>query len=163
MATNSEHLHAFRKRHPQQGTALVISLVMLVIITLLSVSAMRSSNLESKVSVNHQFKELSFQAAENALAQLTGPTPNANRPTNLGSVNAITNPAYYSSVGVADQPDLSADLTLEMTEISPPGKYKFSGYSLNLVTILFQADAVGNVAGNNTRSNNRMEVGLIRN
>ncbi|MEW8505206.1 MAG: PilX N-terminal domain-containing pilus assembly protein [Candidatus Thiodiazotropha sp.] len=149
------------RRHQQQGAALVVGLILLSVITLLSVSAMRSTNLETKIAVNHQFKELSFQAAENALAQLTGPNPNVLVP------NAICaeqdNPNYYQSSGVTHQPDLSADVTMQMREISPPGKYKFSGFGLNVVTVLYKADSLGTVAGNNTRTTNRMQVALIRN
>ncbi|MEW8156018.1 MAG: PilX N-terminal domain-containing pilus assembly protein, partial [Candidatus Thiodiazotropha endolucinida] len=50
----------------QSGTALVISLIMLTIVTLLSITAMQNTNLDTKVAVNHQFKGLSFSAAENA-------------------------------------------------------------------------------------------------
>ncbi|MEW8146486.1 MAG: PilX N-terminal domain-containing pilus assembly protein [Candidatus Thiodiazotropha endolucinida] len=162
MASNSKRKHlACHLAHSQRGAALVISLIMLTVITILSLSAMRSTNLDSKIAVNHQFKELSFQAAENALARLTGPNPQVLVPNNIGET--ATTAAAYASAGVEHQPDISADLTLEMLEISPPGKYKFSGFGLNVVTVLYQADSVGSVVGNNTISTNRMEVALIRN
>ncbi|MES9992266.1 MAG: PilX N-terminal domain-containing pilus assembly protein [Candidatus Thiodiazotropha sp.] len=161
MTINRKQLDVCNRRHQQQGAALVIGLILLSVITLLSVSAMRSSNLETKIAVNHQFKELSFQAAENALAQLTGPDPEILVPNAICAEQP--NPGYYTSSGVTHQPDLSADVTMQMREISPPGKYKFSGFGLNVVTVLYKADALGTVADNNTQTTNRMEVALIRN
>lgn len=154
--------HACHRSHTQQGTALVVSLILLSVVTLLSLSAMRSANLETKIAVNHQFKDLSFQAAENALARLIGPDPQVEVP--VATVCATQpNDNYYTSTGVTHQPDLSADVTMTMLEISPPGKYKYSGFGLNVVSVLYQADSVGSVAGNNTQTTNRMQVSLIRN
>ncbi|MCU7854967.1 MAG: hypothetical protein KZQ79_04615, partial [Candidatus Thiodiazotropha sp. (ex Lucinoma borealis)] len=75
MTQNTHRLQNQNRRQHQDGAALAVSLILLIIITLLSVSAMRSTNLDTKISVNHQFKEASFQAAESALAIVTGPAP----------------------------------------------------------------------------------------
>ncbi|MBT3055792.1 MAG: hypothetical protein KME69_13065 [Candidatus Thiodiazotropha sp. (ex Codakia orbicularis)] len=158
--TNKQFL-TYRIPHSQSGAALVISLIMLAIITLLSVSAMRSTNLDTKIAVNQHLKEMTFQAAENALAQLTGPVVTVNLPNSLGPDNAVNNISYYQSLGVTDQPNISADVNVEMLEISR--RYKFSGFPLNVLTIMYQADSRGIVAGNNTQSINRMQVALIRN
>jgi type IV pilus assembly protein PilX len=159
----NNHFTSYSNCHSQSGAALVIGLVMLTIITLLSVSAMRSTNLDTKIAVNHQFKEMSFQAAENALARVTGPLEDADLdlPNALGAVNAVTNFDYYESTGVDHQPDFSADVELEMTEISR--RYKFSGFPLNVLTVMYQADSRGTVAGTDTQTINRMQVALIRN
>ncbi|MEW8658115.1 MAG: PilX N-terminal domain-containing pilus assembly protein [Candidatus Thiodiazotropha endolucinida] len=158
--TNKQFL-TYRIPHLQSGAALVISLIMLAIITLLSVSAMRSTNLDTKIAVNQHLKEMTFQAAENALAQVTGPVVTVNLPNSLGPDNAVNNISYYQSYGVTDQPNISADVNVEMLEISR--RYKFSGFPLNVLTIMYQADSRGIVAGNNTQSINRMQVALIRN
>jgi type IV pilus assembly protein PilX len=154
-------LLTYRKRHSQHGAALVISLIMLTIITLLSVSAMRSANLDTKIAVNQQLKEMTFQASENALTMVTGPQITIDLPSSLGEENAVTNVNYFQSTGVDNQSDISADVTVEMLEISR--KYKFSGFPLNVLTILYQADAQGAVAGNRTKTINRKQVALIRN
>ncbi|MBT3048891.1 MAG: PilX N-terminal domain-containing pilus assembly protein [Candidatus Thiodiazotropha sp.] len=150
-------------RHAQSGAALVIGLIMLTIVTLLSVSAMRSATLDTKITVNHQFKELSFQASENALKMITGPQIDTtlNMPNQLGEANAVTNADYYTSAGDDDQPDMGANVTFQMLEISR--RYKFSGFPLNVLTVMYQADSQGTVAGTNTQSVNRMQVALIRN
>ncbi|MEW8525465.1 MAG: PilX N-terminal domain-containing pilus assembly protein [Candidatus Thiodiazotropha endolucinida] len=158
--TNKQFL-TYRIPHSQSGVALVISLIMLAIITILSVSAMRSTNLDTKIAVNQHLKEMTFQAAENALTQVTGPVVTVSLPNSLGPDNAVDNISYYQSHGVTDQPNISADVNVEMLEISR--RYKFSGFPLNVLTIMYQADSRGIVAGNNTQSINRMQVALIRN
>jgi Tfp pilus assembly protein PilX len=51
----------------QSGIALVVSLIFLLLLTLISVSAMRVSGLEEKMVSNDRDRNLAFQAAEAAL------------------------------------------------------------------------------------------------
>jgi type IV pilus assembly protein PilX len=153
----------------QQGVALVVSLILLVVITLLSLTAMRSTNLDTKITVNHQHKQMAFQTAENTFAELTGlpitnpkmKPPYLNTPGNINDDPEL-NSAWYTQNGVAGTPDLTSDLTMDYIEKGAPGKYKFSGFGLNIVTHVYQADAIGKVDGTNARSHNRMQVALIR-
>ncbi|WP_457668185.1 pilus assembly PilX family protein [Thiolapillus sp.] len=155
----------------QRGVALVISLIVLLTVTLLSLTAMRSANLDTKISVNHQHKQLAFQAAENGLTKLTTlPADDMKTlqvPGNEGDSNSIPDPNdpsvnWYESGTSTDGPTTSATAELTLNEISPPGKYKFSGFGLNIKTIIFQADSYGTVEGTNAHAHNRMEVALIR-
>jgi type IV pilus assembly protein PilX len=136
---------------------LAVSLILLVIITLLSVSAMKSTNIDTKVAVNYQFKEASFQAAENALATITPAsvvvplTPDDPAEPNLN---------FFSSTGVTDQPDVSADVY--MTYIGPTRQYKVSGYRPNTLFQEYQADAIGTVGQTGTRTTNRMQLLIVR-
>ncbi len=145
----------------QSGAALVISLIILTVITVLSVSAMRSTTLETKIAVNQQFKQLSFQAAESAFARLLGVDPDVEVP---GTVTAAVEPNtdYYKQVATSTQPGSHADVDMDLLEISPPGKYKFSGFGLSVITVIYQADATGHVTGNEATTHNRMEVALVR-
>ncbi len=63
---NSPHA-AFRKRGQQRGAVMIVSLIMLVIITLLAVSAVQTSNLEVHMAVNTQARASALATAENAL------------------------------------------------------------------------------------------------
>jgi type IV pilus assembly protein PilX len=67
------------RRPQQQGIALVIALILLVVMTLLGLGAMRSVTLEERMAANTFDRSVSFQAAEtglrNAEALLAGPTP----------------------------------------------------------------------------------------
>ena len=51
----------------QKGTALLISLIILVIMTILGLSAMSNTVLESKMATNAQQRQIAYQAAEKAL------------------------------------------------------------------------------------------------
>lgn len=51
----------------QHGAALIMALVVLVILTLLAVSSLGTTNLEEKMAANAKNKSLAFQAAESAL------------------------------------------------------------------------------------------------
>ncbi len=51
----------------QTGAALIVSLIILVLMTLLGLSSIRTSSLEEKMTTNLRDQELAFQAAEIAL------------------------------------------------------------------------------------------------
>ena len=54
----------------QNGSVLLISLVILLVLTIVGVSAMRNTTLEEKMAGNMRDKGLSFQAAEATLRAL---------------------------------------------------------------------------------------------
>ncbi len=68
-------VHSINYRQPalhgsrQQGAALVIGLIMLVLVTLLGLTAMRTSALEERMAGHTSDRALAFQAAEAALRQ----------------------------------------------------------------------------------------------
>jgi type IV pilus assembly protein PilX len=161
--------------HQQNGAALVVSMILLLIITMLSVTALRNTNVETTIAVNHQFKELSFRAAENALAIVTGPELDAtslNIPNKIG--NSINNANFFEThpqgnpivPTLAKQPPISASVKLLYTKKIDPkegnGNLLFNGHQVDVVTHLFLADAVGTVGGSGTKTHNRMQVALIR-
>jgi len=51
----------------QQGTVLIVSLIMLLVLTLIGVSGMKTSTMEEKMTRNLHDRNLAFQAAEAAL------------------------------------------------------------------------------------------------
>ncbi len=56
-------------RNNQQGSALVLSLVILLVMTLLGITAMNTSVLEEKMAANDRHQKLAFQNAESGLSQ----------------------------------------------------------------------------------------------
>lgn len=56
-----------RARGPQSGLALVVSLILLVVITLLGLAAVGTTTVQQKLSANFYDRELAFQSAEAAL------------------------------------------------------------------------------------------------
>lgn len=51
----------------QQGAALLVALIFLIILTLLSVTAMRSSTMELRMATNEQEQRLGFDSAQSAI------------------------------------------------------------------------------------------------
>ncbi len=145
----------------QQGAALIVSMLLLIVITLLSLSSMRNTNLDTKIAVNHQHKQISFQAAESALFKLMSPNPNVSVPLTVAAA-PIMNDDYFSSAG-GSQPSVEADLSIDYIRASEKGEFKFNGFGLNLTTLIYQADAQGTITGSNVKANTRMGVVLIRN
>jgi type IV pilus assembly protein PilX len=134
---------------------------------MLSLTAMRSANLDTKIAVNHQHKQLAFQAAENGFAHLTTLNKVELRalavPNAIGDYDTNTNVVPTANF-IATDPNAhnGADLELTLKEISLPGAYKYSGYGLSVVSIIYQADMKGSVTNANATAHNRMDVALIR-
>ena len=59
----------FGSQHNQRGAALVMALAVLVLLTILGISAMKSSTLEYRMATSIQDKSTAFQAAESALSE----------------------------------------------------------------------------------------------
>ena len=56
-----------RSNRSQKGAALIVGLLLLVIVTLLAVTAMGTANTELVMAGNEQFRERAFQAAETGI------------------------------------------------------------------------------------------------
>ncbi len=72
-------------QHKQQGVVLVIGLLMLLVITMVGVTAMSGTTSNERMTANHQFQTLSFQAAESAIHD------NFNIPSVVPSVSTYPN------------------------------------------------------------------------
>ena len=57
-------------RYRQQGAALVVGLILLVVITVLAISGMNTATTELAMARNNQYYENAFQAAETGLEQV---------------------------------------------------------------------------------------------
>lgn len=76
--------------HPERGSVLTISLVFLVLLTIIGITAMNFSTLEEKMAGNFKDQYLAFQAAESALkdaetdafVNISGATPFTSTCTN---------------------------------------------------------------------------------
>lgn len=68
MSSSPMFFHA--RATSQRGTALVVSLIILSVVTLLGVSSMQSSNSELKMAGSMRDRGVAFEAAEAALAKL---------------------------------------------------------------------------------------------
>jgi len=59
----------FNLKHKQSGVVLVIGLLMLLVITVVGVTAMSGTTNNERMTANYQFQSLSFQAAESAIKE----------------------------------------------------------------------------------------------
>lgn len=64
----SRHCPVFPSGRRERGTALIVSLIILAIVTLLGVTGMQSSNTELKLAASQRDRGVAFEAAEAALA-----------------------------------------------------------------------------------------------
>lgn len=56
-------------RHLQQGSVLIVSLILLLLMTIVGVTGMNMTSLEERMSGNYRDHEMAFQAAEAALVE----------------------------------------------------------------------------------------------
>jgi hypothetical protein len=60
-------MNKYNTKYKQSGVVLVIGLLMLLVITMVGVTAMSGTTSNERMTANHQFQSLSFQAAESAI------------------------------------------------------------------------------------------------
>ncbi len=89
-----------RRGRRQTGAALIVSLILLMVLTVLAVSTMRTASLELLMAGNAQFRENAFRLAQNGIdAVVRGNEP----------------------VGAGDCPDAVADPAVDVPELG--GRY----------------------------------------
>ncbi len=162
----------------QRGIALITGMILLVVMTLLGVTAMRSSSQGTRMAANYQHKQQSFQAAESALMEMMNASPSDVAPAALAPGAVREHAGYFQASGGTDQPDVFSDLKVEYLGTS--NNLLISGFQLNSTSYVYQADATGCVrtktadtADDNckvsngqpmptARTTNRMGIALIR-
>jgi len=122
----------------QQGAALVIGLILLLVLTILAVSGVMTSTLELRMVGNTQLQERAFQAAEVAVEDaLANPVLSTSVPVNQAT---IPNP---------NSPDDQYSYQLQFVGQAPMGT-GMTGFSIGtgFTTYHFQVDATGTAPGN---------------
>lgn len=104
--------------HKQRGSVLVVGLVMLVVLTLLVVSAMRSSNTNLRIAGNMQMQEESTAAAQQAVEQVI-------------SKNFTASPAS-AAIAVDVNNDGTADYDVNIAQPSCMGSVPIMNSSLDM-------------------------------
>lgn len=110
----------------QRGMVLVLGLIMLLVITVLGVSALSTSNLEQRMAVNAQHSGVTFQAAESAILQTMNDTALLTQAVNSGS--AIT--TSYSTL--APNVSASTELTSGSPTYQPGTSFKIGAYPFDI-------------------------------
>ncbi len=123
----------------QSGAVLLVSLIILVVLTMLGVSTMNSTQLEEKMAANSQEANRAFQAAESGLSSALNDSTAWNTGSNLETVVTLptANDADAISAGQADTQVSS------MGESNPPTD---SGYdnTYKAYHFRFQSEACTN-------------------
>lgn len=95
--------------HQQQGAALIVGLVVLLVMTMLGIASMGSMTTELKIANNTQTHQMAFQAAASATqAVLNDPAIEWNDTAGGVGNNIATQPAAYTS----PNNDQTADLVI---------------------------------------------------
>ncbi len=118
----------------QQGAALVIGLILLVVLTILAVSGVFTSTMELRMVRNTQSQERAFQAAEVAIEDaLANPV--------LSTSAAFNQP----TIAVPNSPGDTYSYQLQFVGQAPLGT-GMTGYSIGSAfeTYHFQVDSTGN-------------------
>ncbi|ADC63919.1 pilus assembly PilX family protein [Allochromatium vinosum] len=152
----------------QRGAALVIAAVLLVAMTLISVTSMRSSVTNIKISTNQRMKQGAYQAAESALMQILDENPHEVIPKTNTVGDFEKHPNYYQDrlkSDDQDRPYTEADVIMRFE--GRRNNILISGEALGSIVLLYQADAYGRVRGVGGESVgagavNRMGAGLVR-
>jgi len=145
----------------QKGVALFIVLILLVVLTTLSLSAMRGAVTETKISGNFQHRQQVFQATENMHETLLAlPVEKIKRPT--GGVGSFQ--ANVISIEGDNQAANNVALKgqLDLTILRKCGPAIIPGYELDSEQkgITYQSDATGEVEGSGARVHTRVELVL---
>ncbi len=120
----------------QQGAALVIGLILLLVVTILAVSGVFTSTMELRMVRNNQSQERAFQAAEVAVEDaLANPVLSTSAPFSQATTNVPNSP-----YAVPDQ----YSYTLQFVGQTPLGT-GVTGYSIGSAfqSYHFQVDAAG--------------------
>lgn len=131
--TNTRRPQLFVQPGSQRGVALVMAMVILIILTLIGISAMNTSLLQGKMSGNTQESTRAFEAAESALSK-------AMNDAGALDIHAVTTKTY--TIGGAD-----ASVMTEFLAFAPPKRG--SGYSaINYNAANFDQESKGSTTTN---------------
>jgi len=105
--------------HPdaQRGSALLVSLIILLVMTMLGVQAMSTTTLEERMSGNYRDNELAFEAAEAALrageawldTHITPPDPTTDGSSKVWEYGEVkyTDDAWLKTNGITPNPAIN--------------------------------------------------------
>ena len=123
----------------ERGSALIVAMVFLIILTLLGLSTMTTSRIELRMANNAQFANLAFQAAESGIDLLLG--------TDALKAKLKTDPAQsfdqnytLDAQGLADHLSATTVTRYVTSGIAP-------GYSVDTPALHFQITSTGTAGG----------------
>jgi len=113
------NVYQAKSKQQQQGVVLAVTLIMLVLITLLAVSGMRSTTMEERMASNSRNSNVAFQMAESALREGEKVLQAAPGALLIADAQANTVPSI-TCVITLNSADFTLPNTWSLTPASPP-------------------------------------------
>lgn len=160
------HVTASRER----GAVLIIGLMLLLVMTLIGVTAMQSTTLDEKISANTQYKMLTYQASETGLLQAWEHDDLGLRTFPIASVgsasvtlDASSTPALPVSSLQTGVNGASAQISVVETFVGSEFNPIVPGYSLGAGHngLYFDVDSTATIDGASARSTHRRGAVVI--
>ena len=126
---------SFTGNRYERGTALIMSLVILMILTILGITAMSTASLEEKMSGNTQESTRAFEAAESGLNDAMNTAGGLDLNTSSSAPKTLSPFSYDSGKSG------SAIVTTWFAQFSPPKRG--SGYGSNFDAANFEQASTG--------------------
>lgn len=132
-------------RKQQNGAALVVGLMLLVILTLLAISGMGTATTELVMAGNEQFQARAFQAAETGIERVIA----------AGAFNPVATTQTAASLAVTTQPTTQDDRFEATTRprgttLPPPG-FSLDAFTSEHFEIVSQGTSARNAASTHTQ------------
>ena len=127
---------SFTGNRYERGTALIMSLVILMILTILGITAMSTASLEEKMSGNTQESTRAFEAAESGLNSALSTAGGLDLNTSYSLPKTLSR-VDYGAGGKSGR----ADVTTWFVQFSPPKRG--SGYGSNFDAANFELASTG--------------------
>lgn len=107
--------------HQQGGAVLIVSMILLVVLTLLGVSVMNTTQLEERMASNAQETSQAFQGAETGLSQ-------AYDNATVWNPTVVTTVAMTSIPSAVGRTDEAGYVVTHITDTGPPPGYDVSQF-----------------------------------
>ena len=164
--------------HSQRGLALAVCLVLLLAITIIGVTALKSTRLNEQVAGNAQQKAISFEVAESAIASSWGASEFL-QSLELIPSGVFDNPDSVEPPGLTDQlstrfdqsnnfgvsVDIDANVTVRYCgELSQPSGTALSAdeSQVQLAGVLFDVNGTSSIKGSNAQSEHVQRGYIVR-
>ena len=144
---------SFENARRQRGAALIVGLILLLVLTVLGVSSMRTASLELAMAGNVQFRENAFQLASTGLDTVLQQARDNTLP-----LNAVA--GWQQNLGTTRLEALNGEFDTSVRYLSDGSPY--SGYSASeFVFNHFQVDAEGRTDQRGARSLQSQGIYLV--
>ncbi|HHQ15129.1 MAG TPA: hypothetical protein ENK16_08860 [Chromatiales bacterium] len=140
-------MHTFHPPARQHGAALIVGLVLLMVLTVLAVSTMRTASLELMMAGNTQFRENAFQAAQSGIQATLGDIREQNA-ANLQAVDGWTQDIAPRDIQMGTMRGSYSGRISYLGETPAWGGYSPNDYSF----LHYRIDITGNAAQRGARS-----------